>query len=324
MTRRFLYMLVNFAVISLIAFVVIQLPPGDFVDYLEMRNVGYESRPLSEEEIAALRHMYGLDRPIYVQYLFWVGNFVRGRLGVSFLWEEPIARLIAERLPYTIVVAFSTLFFTYLVSLAIGVYSATHQYSLGDYVATVFGFVGLAIPNFLFALVLMVLIQKAFGVSLIGLFSSEYADAPWSFAKLADFLMHLWVPIVVIGTAGTAAVIRILRASMLDELKKQYVIVARAKGLGEGRLIFKYPVRVALNPVITTFGIQLPQAISGTAITAIVLNLPTLGPLLLSALTNQDMYLAGAIIMLTSALVLLGAFVSDLLLAVNDPRIRFD
>lgn len=321
-TRRFLYMLISLAVISVIAFVIIQLPPGDFVDYLRSRTMGYESAPLTEGDIAALKAQYGLDQPIVIQYFNWVAGALRGDFGLAFLWNRPVAELIADRLPFTLVLGIGTLVFTYALAIPIGIYSATHQYSWGDYAGTLFGFIGLAIPNFLFALVLLVVIHDQFGILLIGLGSPELEGAPWSPAKVLDLLNHLWIPMLVIGTAGTAEIIRILRAVLLDELHRQYVVVARAKGLREQALILKYPVREAMNPIVSTIGWHLPAIISGETIVAVVLNLPTLGPLLLESLQSQDMYLAGACVMLVSAFVVIGTFVSDMLLMLLDPRIR--
>jgi peptide/nickel transport system permease protein len=322
--RRFIYMLISLLAISIIAFLVIQLPPGDFVDYLETRSVGTSPIFLTEEDLAAFRAQYGLDRPMYVQYFKWITKILlRGNFGRAFLWDQPVSRLIAERLPFTLIVAICTLIFTYTIATLIGIYSATHQYSIGDYAATVFGFIGLAIPNFLLAIILLVLLFKWFGINAAGLFSPEFEDAPWSFAKLLNLINHLWIPVIVVGTAGTAAVIRVMRGVLLDELGKQYVITARAKGVSERKLVFKYPVRIALNPIVSTIGWRLPMIISGTTITAVVLNLPTLGPMLLASLQSQDMYLAGGIILMLTTMVLVGTFISDILLAVLDPRIRF-
>ena len=320
---RVVSMLISLVAVSIIAFLIIQLPPGDFIDYLETRSIGTEPQFVSEEEVEALRAHYGLDRPLYVQYLKWASRIVfHGDFGMAFLWDQPVIHLIRERLPFTLIVAISTLLFAYVVAIPIGVYSATHQYSIGDYTATVFGFIGLAIPNFLLALILIVLMFRIFGVNPSGLFSPEMEDAAWSLAKVVDMINHLWIPMIVIGTAGTAAIIRVLRGVLLDELGKQYVVTARAKGMAERALVFKYPVRVALNPIVSTIGWRLPQIVSGTTITAVVLNLPTLGPMLLVALESQDMFLAGAIILLLTILVLVGTFVSDILLAALDPRIR--
>ncbi|MDD9984634.1 MAG: ABC transporter permease [Spirochaetaceae bacterium] len=319
--RRFLFMLLLLAMLTVAVFVIIQLPPGDFLTHyvtrLEAQGVFYD-----QEQTEQLRRIYGLDLPMYRQYLRWLGRIASGDLGMSLQWRQPVSRLLADRLPYAVIIAVVTLLFTYAVAIPIGVYSATHQYSLTDYAVTTLGFVGLATPNFLLALILMFLANRYLGFSIGGLFSIEYIDQPWSAAKLLDMLGHLPVPIVVIGTAGTAQLIRVLRSSLLDELSRQYVITARAKGLTESRLLFRYPVRVALNPVISTVGWVLPEIFSGQVITAIVLSLPTIGPLLLAALVAQDMFLAGSLVMVTALLTLLGTFLSDILLVAVDPRIR--
>ena len=319
--RRFLFMLLLLAMLTVAVFVIIQLPPGDFLTHyvtrLEAQGVFYD-----QEQTEKLRRIYGLDLPMYRQYLRWLGRIASGDLGMSLQWRQPVSRLLADRLPYAVIIAVVTLLFTYGVAIPIGVYSATHQYSLTDYAVTTLGFVGLATPNFLLALILMFLANRYLGFSIGGLFSIEYIDQPWSAAKLIDMLGHLPVPIVVIGTAGTAQLIRVLRSSLLDELSRQYVITARAKGLTESRLLFRYPVRVALNPVISTVGWVLPEIFSGQVITAIVLSLPTIGPLLLAALVAQDMFLAGSLVMVTALLTLVGTFLSDILLVAVDPRIR--
>lgn len=249
---------------------------------------------------------------------------LHGDFGRSFQWNEPVSKLIAARLPLTIVISLFTLIFTYVVAIPIGIYSATHQYSIGDYIFTVVGFIGLATPNFLLALVLMFIFYKYFGLSAGGLFSPHYQLAPWSVAKVIDMLKHLPIPVIVIGTAGTAGLIRVMRGCLLDELRKQYVITARAKGVAERVLLFKYPVRVAINPVISTIGWELPGIVSGETITAIVLSLPTTGPLLFRALMAQDMYLAGSTVMFLTSLTVIGTLLSDILLAWIDPRIRYE
>jgi peptide/nickel transport system permease protein len=315
-------MVISLAIISLVAFIIIQLPPGDFVDYLRTRSMGYESTPLTEADVAALKAQYGLDRPLYVQYFTWVYNALRGDFGTAFLWNRPVSELIGERLPLSVALAGGTLIFTYAVAIPIGFYSAMKQYSVGDYVVTILGFIGLAIPNFLFALIMLVIVHQWFGVLAVGLFSPEYENAAWSWGRFVDLLGHLWIPMLVIGTAGTAEIIRVFRSVLLDELDKQYVNVARAKGLRETWLTVKYPVREAMNPVVSMIGWELPAIISGETIVAVVLNLPTLGPLLLQSLQSQDMYLAAACIMLMSVIVVVGTFLSDLLLMFLDPRIR--
>ena len=319
--QRFLFMLLLLAMLTVAVFVIIQLPPGDFLSHYVTR-LEAQGMFVDQEQTEQLRRIYGLDLPMHRQYLRWLRRIASGDLGMSLQWRQPVSRLLADRLPYAVIVAVATLLFTYSVALPIGVYSATHQYSLTDYTVTTLGFIGLATPNFLLALILLFLGNRYLGLSIGGLFSIEYLDQPWSAAKLLDLLGHLPVPIVVIGTAGTAQLIRVLRSSLLDELSRQYVITARAKGLAESRLLFRYPVRVALNPVISTVGWILPEIFSGQVITAIVLSLPTIGPLLLAALVAQDMFLAGSLVMVTALLTLIGTFISDILLIAVDPRIR--
>jgi peptide/nickel transport system permease protein len=320
--RRLLIMIPTLVAISVISFAIMQLPPGDFLTtYVAQREASGES--VDQAEVDSLKQRFGLDQPVYIQYLRWAWNFLHGDFGHSFEWNRPVSELIAERLPLTIVVSISTLLFTWLVSLPIGIYSAVRQYSWVDYFLTFIGFIGLATPNFLFALVLLWFSYAYLGMSIGGLFSPEYLDAAWSWAKVLDLLRHLWIPIIIVGTAHTAKFIRIIRGNLLDELKKPYVTAARAKGLSETRLILKYPVRVAINPLVSTIGWTLPELISGIAVTAVVLNLPTSGPLLLGALLTKDMQLAGSFIMLLSFLTVIGTLVSDILLAWVDPRIRF-
>ncbi len=321
--RRFLFMVVVLIGISIVAFIIIQLPPGDFLSsYTSMLRMQGET--IEEEEIASLRKLYGLDLPMYIQYFRWMGKMLRGDLGRSFEWNKPVVKLIGERLPLTVMISIFTLIFTYSVAVPIGIYSATHQYSIGDYTFTVIGFAGLATPNFLFALILMFLFWKYFGLSIGGLFSPQYIEASWNVAKFTDMLKHFPIPIIVIGTAGTAGLIRVMRGCLLDELRKQYVITARAKGVSERTLLFKYPVRIAINPIISTIGWTLPGIVSGETITAIVLSLPTTGPLLFRALMSQDMYLAGSTIMFLTFLTVIGTFISDILLVWVDPRIRYE
>lgn len=321
--RRCLYMVVVLLLASVVAFIIIQLPPGDYLTsyIMELEMSGMK---VGEGEIIALKKQYALDSPIYVQYFKWMWKTLHGDFGISFEWNRPVSELIVERLPFTLMIAFSSLIFTYITAIPIGIYSATHQYSVSDYTFTVVGFVGLAIPNFLFALILMFLFFKYFGLSIGGLFSPVYAEAIWSIGKFVDMLKHLPIPIIVIGTAGTAGLIRIMRGCLLDELRKQYVITARAKGVAERALLFKYPVRIAINPIISTIGWTLPAIISGQTITAIVLDLPTTGPLLFDALMCQDMFLAGSTVMLLTFLTVIGIFISDILLVWIDPRIRYE
>ena len=322
--RRILFMVPVTLAISLVAFIIIQLPPGDFITALTAQ-MAENNETLDPETLAALRDRYGFDQPMIVQYWKWITGIVfRGDFGQSFEWSRPVADLIWDRLGLTLVVSFATLVFVWVLAFPIGIYSAVRQYSWGDYIATFFGFIGLAVPNFLLALVLMYLSSRYLGASVGGLFSAEYVNAEWSWGRVVDLLNHLWVPVIVLGTGGTAALIRIMRANLLDELKKPYVELARARGLSETRLLLKYPVRVALNPFISTLGWILPTLVSGAVVTAIVLSLPTSGPLLLNALFAQDMYLAGGFILLLSILTLIGTLVSDLLLAWLDPRIRYE
>ena len=322
--RRIVYLIALLFLLSFAAFIIIQLPPGDYlttyIASLEARQI-----PVTELIVESLRERYGLDLPLPRQYLRWMGNMLlRGDMGESFSQNREVIKVIGERLALSVTLSLSSLLLVYLIAVPIGIYSATHPHSVGDYAATVFGFLGLATPNFLLALILMYLGFTYFGWSPGGLFSREYLAAPWSFGKVIDLLKHLPVPLIVIGTAGTAEVIRILRATLLDELGKQYVITARSKGMQERAILFKYPVRIALNPIISTVGWLLPAIISGEALVAIVLSLPTIGPLLLQALQAQDMYLAGGIVLLLGALALIGTLISDLLLAAIDPRIRFE
>ncbi|MEZ4865026.1 MAG: ABC transporter permease [Caldilineaceae bacterium] len=321
--QRLFYAIITFWVLSIVVFIVIQLPPGDFLtSYIQaLQETG---GVVDQAEIAALRQQYGLDAGPIEQYVRWFGKFLRGDMGRSFEWNQPVVALLQERLPYTILLSMLTLFFTYIVAVPIGIYVATRQYSFSDYLFTFVGLAGLATPNFLLALILMFLFFKYFGVSVGGLFSAEYALAPWSLAKLWDMIKHLWVPIIVIGTSGTAGIIRVMRGTLLDELGRQYVITARAKGVPEGKLLFKYPVRVAINPIVSTIGWQLPRIVSGETIVAIVLSLPTTGPLLFRSLLSQDMFMAGSIVMMLGILTLIGTFLSDILLVIVDPRIRYE
>jgi len=309
--------------VSIVSFIVILLPPGDYLTSY-VATLRAQGDTISESELLALQQRYGLGQPVYIQYLKWMGGILHGDFGVSLEWRMPVGQLIGQRLLLTFVISLTTLLFTWTLAIPIGILSATRQYSLLDYTASFFGFVGLGIPNFMLALVLMWVAYAYFGASVGGLFSPEYLDAPWSLAKLWDMLRHLWIPVVVLGTSGTAGLIRIMRANLLDELRKPYVTAARAKGLAERRTVWKYPVRVALNPFVSTVGWSLPTLISGSTITAVVLSLPTTGPLLLRALISQDMYLAGSFLLTLSFLTVVGTLISDILLAWVDPRIRLE
>jgi peptide/nickel transport system permease protein len=307
--------------ISIITFVIIQLPPGDYLStYIaELQSQG-ENVDISK--IEALRAQYGLDKSMIEQYWFWVIGLLQGDLGFSFEYQLPVSEIVGDRLLLTLILNFTTILFIWLVSFPIGIYSATHQYSWGDYGLTFIGFIGLATPNFLLALVLLYFANVWFGTSIGGLMDPYYIDQPWSSAKVLSILEHLWVPVVVIGTSGTASMIRRLRANMLDELQKQYVITAKAKGLHPLKALIKYPLRTSLNPFIADIGNMLPQIISGSAIVSMVLSLPTTGPMLISALQSQDMYLAGSFLIFLAMLTVIGMFLSDLALAWLDPRIR--
>jgi peptide/nickel transport system permease protein len=319
--RRVVYMIPTVFLISVVAFLIIALPPGDYLTTLvaQMRAQGIE---MDEGQLAALQQRYGLGEPLYVQYLKWISAILTDLdFGQSFQYNRPVADLLAQRLPLTVVMALATLMFTWIIAFPVGLYSAVRQYSIGDYLFTTIGFLGLAVPNFLIALVLMYLGYRFFGLSVGGLFSPSYADAGWNLGKVVDLLGHLWVPIVVLGTAGTAGLIRILRNNLLDELRKPYVVAARARGIPERKVVLKYPLRIAMNPFISTIGWILPVLVSGEVIVAQVLSLPTTGPLLLSSLLSQDMYLAGSLILIVSVLTVIGTLLSDIALAWLDPRV---
>ena len=321
--KRILWMIPTLLAISIISFVIIQLPPGDYLTaYISA--LGETGETVDADLVEALRNRYNLDEPIYVQYIRWMKGLLKGDWGMSFEWNKPVKDLIFQRLLLTVTISIATLLFVYATAIPIGIYSAVNQYSWGDYTFTFLGFIGLAIPNFLFALVLMYVADIVFGLSVGGLFSPPYQNEPWSLGKFLDLLGHLWIPVIVLGTAGTASLIRVMRGNLLDELQKPYVIAARAKGVPKVNLLLKYPVRVALNPVISNIGWVLPSIVSGSVITSIVLGIPTTGPLLLRALMNQDMYLAGSMIMMLSVLTVLGTLISDLLLIWLDPRIRYE
>ena len=321
--RRILAMIPTLLIISLLIFIIIQLPEGDYLSSY-IAELESQGEAVNKEKIAFLREQYGLDKPFYQQYLKWVSGFLRGDLGYSFEFGLPVADVVGDRLFLTFLVSFATILFTWIVSFPIGVYSATHQYSWADHGLTFLGFLGLATPNFLLALVLLYVANVYFGTSIGGLMDPEYLEQSMSWGKFSSILEHLWIPVVVIGTSGTAGMIRRLRANLLDELQKQYVITGRAKGLPPFKLLVKYPLRMSLNPFIADIGNLLPQVVSGAAIVSVVLSLPTTGPMLLDALRSQDMYLAGSFLMFLSLLTVLGMFLSDIALAILDPRIRLE
>ena len=310
--------------VSVVIFIVIQLPPGDYLSTYIARLEQNTGEQLDKEIVDGLRKQYGLDLPLHSRYFKWFGQVLQGEFGFSYDYQQPVRNLIGERLLLTFTIAILSAIFTYAVAIPIGIYSATHQYSVGDYVVSIVGFIGLAIPNFMLALILLYIGFKSFGLNLTGLFSPEYLDAPWNLAKIGDLALHLPVPIIVVGTAGTAGMIRVLRGTLLDELNKQYVITARSKGVGEVTLLFKYPVRVALNPIVSSLAWLFPSLISGGTITAIVLGLPTAGPMLYRALITQDTFLTATLLMFVTLLTVIGTTVSDILLVIVDPRIRME
>ena len=322
--NRVMIAIPTLVMVSIVSFVIIQLPPGDYLtSYVaQLREQG---DVVDEAELRQLEERYGLGQPIYVQYWKWIsGILFELDFGYSLEWKVPVKSLLGQRILLTFVLSLSTMLFTWTLAIPVGVLSATKQYSLIDYIATFFGFVGLGVPNFMLALVLMWISFAYLDTSVGGLFSPEFVEAPWNLARVWDMMKHLWIPIIVLGTSGTAGLIRTMRANLLDELHKPYVTTARAKGLTLRKLVRKYPLRVALNPFVSTVGYQLPALISGTTITAVVLSLPTTGPLLLRALTSQDMYLAGSFLLILSALTVIGTLLSDLMLAWVDPRIRLE
>jgi peptide/nickel transport system permease protein len=321
--RRFFLAIVTVWAITVLSFVIIQLPPGDFVT-IYINALQSSGSQVSFGQADAMRAQYGLDRPMYIQYAKWMNMVLHGNFGMALAWNKPVKEIIGDRLALTMVVSVAALLLTWFIALPIGIYSAVRQYSIGDYIFTFIGFIGIAVPNFMLALILMYLGFKLFNMSIGGLFSAQYENAAWSLAKLGDLLKHLILPAIVLGLAGTANLIRIMRANLLDELRKPYVVTARAKGLSETRVILKYPVRAALNPFASTLGYYFPYIVSGSIIVSLVLGLPTVGPLLLTALVAQDMFLAGTIVLMLGVMTVIGTFVSDLVLMWIDPRIRME
>jgi peptide/nickel transport system permease protein len=319
--RRLLLALLTMWAITVLSFVIIQLPPGDFVDAYIAR-LSSTGSSVSMEEAQSLRKLYGLDQPYAVQYLKWMSRVVRGDFGESMEWQRPVSEVLGDRLWMTVFLSSAALILTWGLALPIGIYSAVRQYSIGDYVFTFLGFIGLAVPNFLLALIILYLSFRYFGANVGGLFSAEMELADWSWAKVLDLLWHLPLPALILAIAGTAQLIRIMRANLLDELRRPYVVTARAKGLSEMRVILKYPVRAALNPFASTLAYLFPYLVSGSIIISLVMSLPTVGPVLLSALIAQDMYLAGTIVLMLGALTVIGTFISDLVLMWIEPRIR--
>ncbi len=324
LVRRLLTMIVTVFIISILSFLIIKLPPGDYVDTIINQIIAQGGASPNPEAMRQLRAVYGMNDPTPVQYYKWISKIVlQGKFGYSFIYQADAIEIIAARLPASFTLAMSSFMFVWIISLPIGIYSAVKKYTLGDYLVNFMGFVGLAIPSFLLALVCLYIAYKYFGIAAIGLFSKEYLDAPWSLARVFDLLKHMWIPMIIVGIGSTAGLIRTLRANLLDELNKPYVDTALAKGLPELKMLWKYPVRHALNPFVSTLGWMLPGLVSGEVIVAIVLNLPTSGPVLYNALAKQDMYVAAGFLLVLSSLTVIGTFVSDILLAVLDPRIRF-
>ena len=321
--RRAALAVVTLFAISILSFAIIQLPPGDFgTTYIASMSAGGAS--VSEGDIQAMREQYGLDKPMAVQFVRWMGQMLQGNFGMAMEWNRPVKDVIGDRLMLTVVVSLAAIIFTWALALPIGIYSAVRRYSIGDYIFTFIGFIGLAVPGFMLALIVLYVGFRYFDANVGGLFSPDLADAPWNWVKVKDMLNHLPIPAVVLGLSGTAQMIRIMRSNLLDELRKPYVMTARARGLSEMRVIMKYPVRVALNPFVSTIGYLLPYIVSGSIIISLVLSLPTVGPLLLKALVAQDMFLAGTIVLLLGVMTVIGTFISDLLLMWVDPRIRLE
>ena len=313
--------LITIWALSLFSFILIQLPKGDYVTS-EMIALQMEGENVTDEELENLRIYFGLDKPAHLQYLSWIGNMMRGNLGYSYAQRTPVNDILGQRLLLTVLYAVTTVVFIWVVAIPIGILSAVKQYSFADYSFTTLGFIGVAVPDFLLALLFLWLGFVFFGVSMGGLFSPEFVDAPWNLARIWDLTKHLFIPIIVLGTSGTASLIRIVRANLLDELHKPYVVAARARGLREWRLILKYPVRLALNPAVSLTAYIFPFLISGSVIVSVVLSLPTIGPTLLQSLLEQDLQLAGAIIFLVGVMTVVGTLISDILLGLLDPRIR--
>lgn len=322
--RRIFILIPLLFLVSVVSFIVIQLPPGDYVDSY-IRNLQLQGGNLNEEQKASLERQYGLDEPLLTQYIMWISKIVlHSDFGNSFKYQRPVADLLMERVPRTIAMSLASILFTWIIAIPIGILSALKKYSVWDYFFTFLSFLGLSVPAFLFALVLMYVVFSRTGFLVTGLFTEDFRNAPWSFARLQDMLKNVWLPLAVLSITGSAGLIRILRASLLDELKKQYVTTARAKGLPEWRVILQYPIRIAINPIISTIGWMLPGMVGGELVVSKVLNLPTVGPMILDATIGQDMYLAGGFVLILCTLTIIGTLISDILLAWADPRIRFE
>ena len=322
--KKFAGMIIMLFIVSIVTFILIQLPPGDYLSTY-MAQLSASGEEVSIEVIEAMREQYGLDKSKIEQYFVWMGNILlRGDFGISFNWKMPVVDLLGSRMLITVVLSVLTLIFTYVTSILTGIYSAVKQYSVLDYVFTIVAFIGMSAPNFILTLIMVYGVYSLTGSTMTGLFSPEFVDAPWSLARFWDMMKHFPMPVVLCGVSGMASTFRITRGCMLDELDKTYVTAARARGVAEGKILLKYPTWLTLNPVVSTIGWVLPGIISGGTIVAIILNLPTVAPILLEALKTQDMYLAGAIVMFLSALTILGMFISDVMLMFIDPRIRIE
>ena len=321
--KRFLGMIPTFLIISMITFVIVQLPPGDFVTSAQAE-IAASGGGMDASAVEGMRIRYGLDKPILVQYWRWVSGFPRGDFGYSLEWNAPVWDIVARRLGWTLLLSGLALVFMWVVSIPIGIYSARHKYSLGDNVFSFLGFLGLSVPDFMLSLMWLVFATMMLGISASGLYSPKMVDAPWSLIKFLDLLNHLWPPVVIMGVVGTAELIRIMRGNLLDILNQQYVTTARSKGLEEKVVVQKYAVRMAINPLISVLGMQIPKMISSSIIVGLVLSVPTVGPIFLRALTTQDMYLAGAILLLMTVMLLIGNLLADIALAWVDPRIRYE
>lgn len=321
LTQRFITTVIMLVLLSFVIFVMVELPPGDYAErqIFRLKTIGVT---MTEQDLENLRHRYGLDRPWHLRYFIWMRNIIlRGDFGMSFGYRMPVTKVIGDRLGFTLLLAFVTILAIYATAIPIGIYSALHQYSVIDYIVTILGYIGLCVPNFLLALILMYLASTYLGIS-VGLFSAEFQEAPWTLARVGDMLKHLWIPVSVLASSAVAFQVRTMRATLLDEKDKLYVTAARAKGLPERELLLKYPVRTAINPIISTMGWELTRVVSGAPIIATVLAIPDMGPIYLKALLDQDVYLSGALLMLYSALVIVGTFISDIVLALLDPRVR--
>lgn len=316
-------MIPTLIVISIISFIILQAPPGDFLtSYMAQRSAA--GLPIDEEELTNLKQRYGLDKPVYLQYFRWVSNLLKGDLGRSMQWNTSVKDIIKQRLPGSFALSFFSLILTYLIAIPVGVFSATHKYSVGDYIFSLFGFIGISIPPFFAALIVLWLYFISTGKVAIGLFSPQFQNTPWSLMKFIDLLSHLWLPVIIIALESTCATIRVMRANLLDEINKPYVITARAKGLPERKLLYKYPFRLAINPIVGTIGWILPGLVTGELYISLILNIPTLGPVFVGALQSQDMFLASSIILILSTLTVIGTLISDILLSLLDPRIRYE